>query len=226
MRMHILSGVVVGLLVIGGCDSKAPPASATQPQSGGALGGLRENPTSIPGKSAAMGRDVARAAAGAQDQASNLANDISGGGINVGGLKFTAPDSWTQTQPANRMQAAALRVDNDTTVAFFGNIGGDVDSNINRWRTQMSDGSGKPVDAKITTDSAAGMKVTFVSMEGTYKGMSGGADDSPKANTGFRGAILAGNDGKPVAFVRLTGPVSKVKSVEAEFRQMVLGASK
>lgn len=225
MSTRTILGLTVVVLLAGGCDSKTPPASATNPASNAPLGGLRETPTSIPGKSAAMGRDAARAAANAQDQASNLANDISGGGITVGGLKFTPPEGWTQTQPPNRMQAAALRVDNDTVVAFFGNIGGDVASNINRWKTQVTDPStGKPADARITEEStASGQKVTFVSMEGTYKGMTTG-DDQPKPDTGFRGAILS--SGSTSVFVRLTGPASKVKSSEAQFKQMVLGASK
>src|SRR5262245_22005453 len=85
-----LSTVVLALAVLPlvACEDKsAPPSSAHASNS--PLGGLADKPNSIPGKSAAMGRDVAAKAQAAQDAASNMANSDSGQSNNeviAGGL--------------------------------------------------------------------------------------------------------------------------------------------
>ncbi|MBY0262654.1 MAG: hypothetical protein K2Q20_09945 [Phycisphaerales bacterium] len=214
-------------VLLAGCEQKAPPSAG---QSNKPLGGLSESPQSILGKSAKMGKDVGTQIQGSQDQAVNMANEIAGGEgtVVVGGVKFTPPKTWASVQPPNRVQTAALRVASDegkgeTAVAFFANVGGDVASNISRWKGQVTAESGGPVDAKISETTASGMKLTIVSMEGTYNAMTMGAT---KAMPGFafRGAIFESPTGN--IFVRLTGPAAKVRESDDAFKAMLTGASR
>lgn len=223
-RMLVVAIASVGVGLIG-CEQKAPP-SAGQPNK--PLGGLSESPQSVLGRSAKAGKDVAGQIQGAQDQAVNLANQVSGeeGTVVVSGVKFTAPKAWASVAPPNQIQTAALRVAPDagqgeTAVAFFARVGGDVQSNINRWKGQVTSEGGSPADAKITEATAGGMKLTIVSMEGTYSAMTMGATKA-MPGFGFRGAILEAPGGN--IFVRLTGPAAKVREADEAFRGMLMGA--
>jgi hypothetical protein len=226
----LVAALAAGMIVVGaGCEEKAPPSVASQ-SSGKPLDSLAENPTSMYGKSAKAGKDLVGKIQGEQSQAVDAANQVAGGEgtVVVSGVRFTAPKGWASVQPPNRIQTAALRVAGDegqgeTMVAFFANVGGDVASNINRWKTQVTTESGSPADAKITETTAGGMKVTIVSMEGTYNAMTMGATKA-MPGFGFRGAIIEAPGGN--VFVRLTGPASKVKAAEGAFTQMLTGAAR
>lgn len=225
--------MVIGAALAGiaACEDKSPPPASAQSSSSKPLSGLAETPTSLPGKSAGMGRAAGQAMAQASEQAASMADQISGapGTVAVGGVAFKTPEGWQSVSPPNRIQAAALQVAADqghgeTAVAFFTNLGGDVESNVNRWRQQVTNPTTKqPADASVTKHTAGGMKVTLVSMQGTYAGMSSGSS-KPVANTGFRGAIIEAPRGN--VFVRLTGPADAVSGASADFEKMVLGAAK
>jgi len=219
--------ILTGPVALMGCEQKAPP-SAGQP--GKPLGGLSESPQSILGKSAKMGKDVGKQIQGSQDQAVNMANEITGGEgtVVVSGAKFAPLKTWASVQPPNRVQTAALRVAPDegqgeTAVAFFANVGGDVASNINRWKSQVTGEGGSPADAKISESTAGGMKLTIVSMEGTYNAMTMGATKA-MPGFGFRGAIFETPGGN--IFVRLTGPSAKVREADEAFKAMLVGATR
>lgn len=185
---------------------------------------MRDTPTSIPGKSAAMGKDVARGIQGAQDDAANAANQISGQGgseVVVGGLKFAVPTDWKSVAPSSTMTKATYMIPSaGNAQCNFSTAGGDVASNIHRWKTQITDASGQPVEGETSEHTVAGMPVTIFKATGTYAGMSG-----PKqANTAFRGAIVKAPAG--MVFVRLTGPAGSIASVDAQWESMVLGFGK
>jgi len=229
MKIHttiVCTIAAAGLTVAGlsGCeDSSAPPPSATPSTP---LGGLSETPTSLAGRSAAAGRDAARLAEQGQQQASGLADELAGNatGTDVGGIQFAVPTSW-EKQTATQFQAASYRVDGDGQVVFFANIGGGVDSNVNRWRQQVTNESGSPADAKVEKRTIGGMEATVVSMEGKYQGMGpGGAPAAPLEDAAFRAVIYSGPDGD--VFVRFTGPRSTVEANKQAWETMVLGAKK
>lgn len=222
------------LVAAGGCDnSPSSGTSGAAPNNGGnPINNLAQNPSSLPGRSAARGRDVARQVEANQDQAVGLANEISGQAqvATVSGLEFRPPTEWKKTTPKNAMQTAAFEVAPDegsgeTLCVFFSGIKGDVQSHVQRWRDQVIGSGGAAADATVTTQTAAGLKVTLVSSEGTYKEMTGMAGSSAeRENYGFRGAIIEAPGG--LLFVRLTGPKDKVDAASGAWRTTVLGFRK
>lgn len=220
----LAAAVVVGGL--GGCEQKTPPpASAVNPGSRVPLGGLVDQPNSIPGKAAAAGRDAAKALESASQQAANVADQVQGQGsfVTVGTLNFRVPEGWKSIPPLNRMQTAALQVGENaqTICVFLTGIGGDTASNLNRWRTQVTDpGTDQPATSRVQNKTINGMKVTMVSMEGTYAAMTTGVT-TKLPDQGFRGAIIEAPSG--AIFVRLTGPVEAVNGATAAWEKMVMG---
>lgn len=214
---------VVGLgLGLAGCEEKAPP-TVSKPQGGQPLGGLSDTPNSILGKTAKSGKNAGAAIERQQDQAANLANEISGqsGELVVGGLKFAVPSEWKAGKPASSMTAASYTLPGGSGVCTFATgIGGSVMDNINRWKSQVTGPTGSPVEPTITEHTAAGMKVTIVAMQGTFAAMNG----AKQPNSGFRGAIIQSTTGN--VFVRMNGPADQVSAQDAAFERMVLGVSR
>lgn len=193
-----------------GCEEKAPPTPA--------------NPSTVLGKSAKSARDLRDQIGGAQQQQVSQAEGITGEGnaTEIGGVLFPIAGTW-QKGPSGGMRAAVYLVSaggGEAECVFFTGIGGSADSNINRWKGQVSsDPGGEP---RVTTDTIDGIKVTQVSMVGTYRGMSaGGAPSAPQPGTRFLGAIVEGPRG-PIQ-VRLTGPAEVVDAAEPAWKAMIFG---
>lgn len=242
MKTTCAAGVLVGIVVLAGCDNTPPPpppAPAAAPAPANPIDKLAENPQSLLGKSAARARDVARQAEASQAQAVGMANEVSGqaAAFTVAGLEFRAPTTWEKVEPSNRMQAAVFRIPApegvdtggpEARVVFFTfgpGQGGDAASNINRWKQMVVDSGGQPVEPKVVARTAAGQKVTTVEMEGTFKDGLPGGPTTDRPGFAFRGAIIdnpqAGN-----VFIRFTGPAEVVKAAEGDFNTMVLGFRK
>lgn len=225
IRSFACGTLMVGAILacVGGCEQKtpAPPATGSSNQP---LGGLASNPTSLPGRSAQAGKNAAAGIQNQQDAAANAANQITGqsaGEVVVGGLKFAVPEGWTATKPASNFVTATYMIPSaGNAQCNFSTAGGDVASNINRWRTQITDADGKQVEGEVSEHTVAGMSVTIFKATGTYATMSGGK----QANTAFRGAIV--KMPSQSVFVRLTGPADQVAGVDAAWQQMVLGFTK
>lgn len=217
--------LALGVSVFGlGCeDQSAPPP----PTKGQGLSKLSETPQSILGKAAKSGKDLAGTIGAGQDQASALADEVSGQAsvAVIGGLEFRPPSAWTKTQPASSMQLAAYKVgEGGALCVFLTGISGSVEDNVARWKKAVTDpGTSDPAPAKVRTQTVQGIKVTLVTMNGTYSSMVSGTP-TPQPGSGFRGAIVEGPSGN--VFVRLTGPEAEVESATREFEQLVFGVRK
>jgi hypothetical protein len=149
--------------------------------------------------------------------------------FSVSTFTFTRPDGWKQVEPKSQMRKAQLEVPGkgggksaDVTFFFFGGgQGGDVQSNAQRWLSQFNSTS-KEVQ-KIEPQEINGMKVTFVSTEGTMKAspISGITEDQP--DSALSGAILEHAEG-PV-FVKMTGPLTLVKESQEKFMSLIKSAT-
>jgi hypothetical protein len=95
--------------------------------------------------------------------------------------------------------------------------GGDVESNIDRWRGQVTDESGKRVEGEVTEQMVGNIRVLMWRGNGTYAAMGG----SKQAHTAFRGAII--KSPTSLVFVRLTGPQDSIGPAESAWQQMVTG---
>ena len=83
---------------------------------------------------------------------------------------------------------------------------------------QFQEGRDK-IQAKVEDTKVGNRNVTFVQAQGTYlSGMPGGPKTA-QAGTMLKGAILESSEGS--VFVRVTGPVALVNSLEAAFRGMI-----
>lgn len=211
-------GVVALAGSVAACDrTPAPPATA-----GKGISNLSSNPTSIPGKTAKMGKDAVGGIQARQDDAANAANQITGqssGEQVVGGLKFAIPEGWKKGTPSSTMLAASYTVPSaGNGVCTFSTAGGDVASNINRWKLQMTDASGQPVEGEVLEETVGGMRVTIYKATGTF---SGGMSGSKQPNTVFRGAIIQAPAN--TVFIKYTGPADKAAAATAAWDQMVMG---
>src|SRR5689334_2787039 len=94
-------------------------------------------------------------------------------------LKFDAPPEWVSKPPASSMRVAEFALpktagdseDATLTIFFFGATqGGDVQANIDRWISQMSqpDGRASKDVAKTSTMTSHGLKISMVDVTGTY----------------------------------------------------------
>ena len=214
--------VAASLLTVVGCESKTPPPPS--PSSGQGLKHLASNPPSIPGKSAAMGKGAAAGIQKNQDDAANAANQISGQSgaeFVIGGVKFAVPEGWKSVPPSSSMtKATYIIADAGNAQVNFSTAGGDVPSNIERWKKQITDESGQPVSGETSEHTVAGFRVYIYKATGTFASMTGGK----QANTAFRGAIV--QMPSQSVFVRLTGPADKIGSAESAWEQMVLGLTR
>ena len=214
--------VTASLLAVVGCESKTPPPPTSS--SGQGLNNLSANPTSIPGKSAAMGKAAVAGIQKNQDDAANAANQISGQAgteFVIGGVKFAVPEGWKSVAPSSPMTKATYIIANAGNAQVnFSTAGGDVPSNIERWKKQITDESGQPVSGETVEQTAAGYKIYIYKATGTFASMTGGK----QSNTAFRAAIV--QMPSQSVFVRLTGPADTIGPAEAAWEQMVLGLTR
>jgi hypothetical protein len=148
----------------------------------------------------------------------------------AGGIQWTVPSRWGQ-HPPRQMRIATYMIpaaDGDPeagecAVFHFGaGQGGDVQSNITRWVGQF-EATGKPVQE---SKEVHGLRVTLVTVSGTYLAPGGPMMQSQGKKTNYRllGAIVEAPDGS--VFFKLTGPAKTVAAAEAEFSELVGSVSK
>ncbi len=98
----------------------------------------------------------------------------------AGALKYDVPNEWQPQQVTSAMRKAQFglpKVEGDSEdgqliVFYFGrNEGGDVRSNLDRWKTMFTTADGAPVpDDKVAVEQfeANGLKVTLLDIAGRY----------------------------------------------------------
>jgi hypothetical protein len=193
--MTRLSWLVVPFLVVG-CDSNpdVPPAKPQAPGASTTAG------TAAPGGTA---------------------------GVKETSIVWKAPEAWTVVNHPSPMRLATYRIpkaegdaeDGEMTVT---RVGGDVQSNIQRWSKQFE---GAPAP-KTSERTAGDMKVTIVELEGTFSGMAmpGQAAATPKSDYAMLAAIVEGT-GDP-HFFKLTGPKKTVEAARGGFDELVASVGK
>lgn len=148
----------------------------------------------------------------------------------AGVLKYTAPSAWQQEQPKIAMRAAQFRlprVGNDPEdgelAVFDPSIGGGVEANLARWRSQFTTPDGQPVpDAAFVREALEvdGLKVTVIDVAGRYAGAAMmGAPTNPKENYRMLGAIVETPDGP--WYFKATGPGDTMAAQRAAFLQFM-----
>ena len=168
---------------------------------------------------------------GAPQVASDIA--LNGQPVELAGIRFTPPGDWTDMGPSGMRKASytygPLEGDQDSatvTVFYFGDgMGGDVESNIQRWVGQMIvPETGSPCTSAETEDwMVSGMPVHAVEVEGDYSASMGGGmmggEKVQKEGYYMSAVVLEGPQGN--VFFKLTGPVKTARSMNEGFLAMI-----
>ncbi|MGE3839948.1 MAG: hypothetical protein AB7I50_00025 [Vicinamibacterales bacterium] len=130
-------------------------------------------------------------------------------------IQFNAPTGWTAQPPSSSMRhaqwllpkAAGEPEDATAVIFFFGQgEGGSVADNLDRWASQMVQTGGKPgtaQQAKTTTFSVGGVKVTTLDLSGAYAGGMGSGQAASAGRSRMKAAVVETSAGN--YFVRVLG---------------------
>jgi hypothetical protein len=131
-------------------------------------------------------------------------------------LKFDTPQGWVTKAPGSSMRVAEFTLpkvagdaeDAALAIFFFGGQGGNVQANLDRWISQMTqpDGRASKDLAKTTKLSPRGLPITLVDLSGTYVAevSPGSTERFNKPGFRLRAAVVETKEGP--YFVKLTGP--------------------
>ena len=104
---------------------------------------------------------------------------------------------------------------------FGAGAGGDIDSNVARWRSQFApEKDGSPVKLERREATYGSHKVTLVDAKGTFlSGAPMAAQKTPMPGYALLGAIIESEEGN--VFVKLTGPEKEVAAAKGAFEKML-----
>lgn len=149
-------------------------------------------------------------------------------------LTYDAPAQWKPQPASSSMRLAQFvltRADGDAedataVIFFFGKgQGGGVDDNLERWASQMVQPGGKPgtrQQAKTTSFTANGLKVTTLDLASAYAGGMGSGQGPSPGRSRMKAAVVETPGGN--YFIRVLGPEKTVTkwdaAVEGFFKSM------
>jgi hypothetical protein len=146
------------------------------------------------------------------------------------GAAWTVPPGW-EPEPVRKMRLATYRIhaiagdpeDAECAVYFFGTgQGGAVEANLDRWKHQFTGPDGQSVvPAQIEKRVIGGLKVSTLTVTGTYLGAGGmmGQESVKNPNFRMRSAIVEAPEG--LVFFKLTGPLNTVSAAERDFNSLL-----
>jgi hypothetical protein len=160
--------------------------------------------------------------------------DLNGTPLTLAGLTFVPPTEWTDMGPSGMRKGdyvygpVADDADSATvTVFYFGNnMGGSVESNIDRWVGQITpaDGAAEPVRKDMEVD---GMPVHLVKTTGTFSASMGGpmsGNTTEKPDYMLVGVVVEAPEGS--VFFKLTGPEKTAEAMNGMFQAAVKNIKK
>ena len=154
-----------------------------------------------------------------------------------GKLVLEVPKEWKKEQPKSRIVefefSAPAEKDEKTKAEDRARItimasGGGVEANLDRWYGQFEQPDGKATKdvAKVEDFEAAGQKIHYVDIKGTYKDSMGAGPFSgrpPVLRKDHRmlGAIIETEAGD--YYLKITGPTELLDDLDKGFREMLKG---
>lgn len=134
----------------------------------------------------------------------------------AGEYQYTLPEGWEALAPRMMREAnvtIAGQPDVECYLTVLSGRHGGVEMNINRWRAQMGqDDLSAEAIAALPKATLMGGEASFVTIDGTFGGMSGEV-----AQQDFRMYGLVRVDGETGYFVKMTGPRAVLEAQEANF---------
>jgi hypothetical protein len=142
-------------------------------------------------------------------------------------LDFKLPAGW-ESQPASGMRLAQASIPNTNgagqlAVFYFGpGGGGDVESNIQRWVSQMQPAAGTQPERQ-SFETPNGFRVTWVDVVGTLlPSTMGTGPTTPQPDFRLLGAVVEGPGGP--WFFKATGPKEPLAAEREHFLEMLRNA--
>jgi hypothetical protein len=228
IRSSCVFVVTLGLLLVGGCQSKGPTPKDGAPSTGPVPAGTTETGGAHP----ATGTQDPHAGMAQQLQAQQQQNrhpvPDDSGMIDVGSIAFKVPGKFTVQQPKSQMRRAQLSVSGpagpaELIVYFFGPQGaGTTKDNIDRWVGQFTNSDGAPMsDAKQSSSKVSGFDVTKVEVAGQFTATMGGPGQqgAPRTSQRLLAAIVE-TDGGPF-YIKFIGPSATVAEHGAAFDALI-----
>ena len=205
MRTHFVSALLVSSLLVA-CDKPVPENTKPAAQPPGQIAQVamsgNQMVVTIPPPSSAPSSAAPSSPSGAKE------------------VTWTTPAAWSQQPNASQMRKATFKIPHAAADKEDGELSviaasGGVDANVQRWAGQFG-------DAKPTSESRTpnGLKVTVVSMKGTFSGgMPGMGGGGPKENWMLMGAIV--DLGEEQWFFKATGPEKTLTAAKRDFDAFV-----
>lgn len=157
--------------------------------------------------------------------------------LDLGVIKLQAPLDWQSTTPTSTMRKAQFTLpraagdpeDAELVVFYFGHgEGGTVEANLKRWYGQFAqpDSSASADKAQVTRDTADGMNLTMVDLDGTFIAplMPGEPESYNKPDFRMLAAVLETSEGP--YFFKLVGPKKTIAQHAANFNALMKSARK
>ena len=223
--------LTIGLATIASAEDPKPaspaPAAPVAPPlpSHGGMGVPPGHPPMTGGMGQGMGMGMGAPAAPLE-----AAKPDAEGLVHARGIKFAVPAGWTLQAPTSAMRIVQATVAGeggkaDLVLFHFGpGQGGDRESNIERWITQIESPAGTKPERKSYEVKNGGKtyQVATVSVPGTLKASGMGMGPSaPQPNSRLLGAVVEGEGGP--WFFKLTGDDKTVQAAQPAFTKMLEG---
>ena len=144
--------------------------------------------------------------------------------------KTTVPAGWTARAPSSNMRLAEYTIERgdsasiaEVVVYFFGSgQGGNVESNLARWKSQFSNQDGSPVREVVSQSKAGNVSLTFAEYRGSYA-RAVGMGDPARAKPGQMLIAAIAETPRGTIFFQLFGPEASVAAQREAFMKFVGG---
>ena len=163
--------------------------------------------------------------------ATSLAPEAHAQGSSIALLDYRtiAPAGWVARTPSSSSRLAQFLISGqdsassaEVVVYSFGNMPGNVEANLARWKSQFSTPDGSPVPMNVTRDSSGAFPITIAEYRGTYRrGIGDGSADSVRTGHSLVSAIVETPRG--ALFAQLFGPSARVVTERDAFVRFVKG---
>ena len=144
--------------------------------------------------------------------------------ITFGSLHTPRPATWIWKPPSSTLRIANYTLPGVegseaaelSVIQFAPGEGGDIQSNINRWKLQFRSTAGGPVRPRVSTTTVAQLPTTITEINGEYMGMGAAWHHY---NYTMLTAMLECEDGN--IFLRLLGPAKTIDAHRDSWNQML-----
>jgi hypothetical protein len=235
-RLLQVSCLILGFLLVAGCQSKGPVPGEGSPSGGAApTVGTAETTGAHPGAAnphAGMGNPNAAGGdphAGLGIPAVGQAIQLDDSGmLDIGAVALKVPEAWKVELPSSSMRKAQMAAEGskgpaELVVFYFGEQGaGSPQDNIDRWVGQFTTADGTRVTAVDLKDlEVNGHKVSRVEVAGRYASNMAmqGQEQAPVDDQRLIAAIISTPSGP--YYVKFLGPEATVTEHRAAFDEML-----